>query len=343
MPAIIERMKIDYKVSKLANEFFFISTLAAWHHSCRMDIREIWLERTGRLTPEEEKALISFSNLMKGAYGFQSKKTYLGGVFYKNTEKRTWPALKRFVKDPKDYLLIRNIFSTFHGRFEKEWKRTNMSSLKILKEELRKNTVSEYLHTTSIIFGGEKASAKTISLVILFSPLGSDHTAAGGANIDGNFVALELPALKKNTWQLSYSLAVLGHEIGHMYFAGRNGDAFIESAIKKLHLKDKYAALPFSTHTILNEAVAASFLPLGALGQSYFSHELAPLFLKNMRKITAVEQSIDDGKMIPYYGYLDLWFAWKLFPTSMEYVCDRKQIGKKFVEKTALLLKEVVN
>jgi hypothetical protein len=65
-------MKIVCKVSKSANEFFYISTLAAWHYSCRKDIRDAWLRRTGALTPEEEKALTSFSELMQVKYGFQS-------------------------------------------------------------------------------------------------------------------------------------------------------------------------------------------------------------------------------------------------------------------------------
>ena len=335
-------MRIDCRISKSANEFFYISTLAAWHYSCRKDVRDVWLRRTGMFTPKEEKALALFSELMRTKYGFQSQKTYLGGVFYKNTERTVWRALKKFVKSPEDYKLFKNIFSTFHERFEKEWKKTNTTSLKLLERELQKKPVDEFLDTTAAIFGGGEAVKHTIVLIILFSPLGSDQTAAGSANIEGNFITLELPVLKKNTWQLSYSLAVLGHEIGHRYFAARNGDALIKKTMKQLHLGDQYNILPFSTHVILNEAITSAFSPLGALGQSYFSHELAPLFFGSMKKITAVEQFRIDKKIIPYYGYLELWFAWKLFPLSTEYIRQRKQIDKKFIEEAVLLLKEIV-
>ena len=45
----------------------------------------------------------------------------------------------------------------------------------------------------------------------------------GARKFQENFITLELPVLKKNTWQLSYSLAVLGHELGHMYFSRTKG------------------------------------------------------------------------------------------------------------------------
>jgi hypothetical protein len=211
-----------------------------------------------------------------------------------------------------------------------------------LEGELQKELVDEFLNATAAIFGGEKATKRTIVLVILFSPLGSDQTAAGSANIEGDFITLELPALKKNTWQLSYSLAVLGHEISHMHFAAKHGDALIKKTIKKLRLQNKYDILPFSTQAVLNEAITSAFSPLGALGQSYFSNELATLLFGSMKKITAVEQLRTDGKTIPYYGYLELWFVWKLFPLSMEYMRERKQIDKRFIEGAALLLKETV-
>jgi len=335
-------MKIVCKVSKSANEFFYISTLAAWHYSCRKDIRDAWLRRTGALTPEEEKALTSFSELMQVKYGFQSKKTYLGGAFYKSTERAAWTAVKKIVKRPEDYDSLKNTFATLHERFEKEWRKIDTSSLKVLEGELQKELVDEFLNATAAIFGGEKATKRTIVLVILFSPLGSDQTAAGSANIEGDFITLELPALKKNTWQLSYSLAVLGHEISHMHFAAKHGDALIKKTIKKLRLQNKYDILPFSTQAVLNEAITSAFSPLGALGQSYFSNELATLLFGSMKKITAVEQLRTDGKTIPYYGYLELWFVWKLFPLSMEYMRERKQIDKRFIEGAALLLKETV-
>jgi len=156
------------------------------------------------------------------------KKHILVEYFTKNTERTVWRALKKFVKSPEDYKLFKNIFSTFHERFEKEWKKTNTTSLKLLEGSCRRSPLNEFLDTTAAIFGGGEAVKHTIVLIILFSLSESDQTAAGSANIEGNFITLELPVLKKNTWQLSYSLAVLGHEIGHRYFAARNGDALIK-------------------------------------------------------------------------------------------------------------------
>ena len=335
-------MKINYKVSRLANQFFFISTLAAWHYSCRKDIREKWISQTGTLTPEEEKALASFSYLMRAKYGFQSPKTYLGEVFYKQSEKTVWLALKKFVKKQEDYAPIKDIFSLFENRFEKAWKKASFASLKVLEDEIGKENVVKFFNTVASLLGDEKIVTRSVTLVIIFSPLGGDQTAAGSANLQEDFITLELPALKKNTWQLSYSLATLGHELGHMCFSKRGGTAMLRDAMKKAHLKERYDQLPFSTQTVLNEAITAAFLPLGALGQLYFSTDLSPLFFSKMPKIIAAEQPQKKKTVIPFYGNLEFWFIWKLFPLSMEYVRNKKQIDKEFIAETALLLKKFV-
>ena len=180
-------MKIKCRISKLANQFFFISTLAAWHHSCRKEDREEWLRMTGKLSAKEEKALISFSRLMQTKYGFQYKGRYLGEIFYKHTEQTAWPALKKFAEQKEDYVLIKDIFSLFGNRFEKAWKKRRMSSLKILENELQKEKNIEFFNAIASLFDGKKAATQSVNLIIIFSPLGNEQTAAGGAKISGKF------------------------------------------------------------------------------------------------------------------------------------------------------------
>lgn len=335
-------MKIKWKVSRLANEFFFVSTLAGWHYSCRKDVRETWLHKTGKLMPEEKRALATFSRLMRAHYGFQSEETYLGEIFYKCTEREVWPAIKKIVKNPEDYVLLKNIFSTLHVRFTRAWKDVNLTSLKVLENELRKKSVNDFFRDTTLLFGGKRAQNSSVTVIVLSTPLGGDKTAAGSANLKGDFITLETPAFKKNTWQLSYSLALLGHELGHRYFAGHGGETMIRDAMRELHLKNQYATLPFSTKTILNEAVTAAFLPLGTLGQKYFSDDLMQLFLSNMQRVIDIERLRNSKRTISYYGHLDIWFVWKLFPLSLEYIYKKKTIDKNFIRETAFLLKKII-
>lgn len=331
-------MKIQFKVSRTANQFFFISTLAAWHYSCRKDVQESWLDQTEPLSPKEEQALENFSGLMQTKYGFQSPTSYLGDIFYTQNERAIWPAVKKFVKNQKDYALLKNIFSTLDNRFSKTWQ-IKHTSLEILERSIKKERTTVFFNAVGSSFG---AIQNSIAVIVLFSPLDSNHTAAGNANLKKGFVTLELPDLKEDTWQLSYSLAILGHEIGHMLFSNRNGNSIIKNAIKSLRLKNQYDTLPLPTLTILNEAITASFSPLGALGQTYFPHELAPLLFSNLPKAITVQPSKNGKKIAPYYGGLEIWFVWKLLPLSLSYVREKKPIDKNFVREAGMILKKAI-
>ena len=39
-----------------------------------------------------------------------------------------------------------------------------------------------------------------------------------------------------------------------------------------------------------------------------------------MSKIIATERLRDKNVPVPYYGNLEFWFIWKLFPLSVEYI-----------------------
>jgi hypothetical protein len=53
-------MKFKFKISKLANQFFFISNLSEWHFSCRQFYNQEWLKQTEPLTDNEKQILKEF-------------------------------------------------------------------------------------------------------------------------------------------------------------------------------------------------------------------------------------------------------------------------------------------
>jgi hypothetical protein len=338
---IIKNMKIKYRVSKLANHFFFISTLAAWHYSCRKEDREKWLRMTGKLSTEEKKALTSFSYLMKTKYGFQSPEKYLGEIFYKYDGAIAWKKLEKLAGE-KDCVLIKEVFSKFRHRFESVWKKEHAVRLKVLKRTLRNKKIIEFFDAVAFTFSKAISKKDTITMVVLFSSQSGEFTASGSANLMGNFITLELPDIKENTWQLSYSIALVGHEIGHLYFKKWDGKRMIGRTIKTLHLKKQYDTLPFNTLSIVNEAMTAAFVPAGALGQKYFSSMIADMLFSNLPRAFAAERSLHEGKPVSYYSNLEIYFAWKLFPIACQYLYEKKPIDESFIMKTAMLLKELV-
>lgn len=331
-------MTIRCKTSRLANKFHFISTLAAWHYSCRRDDREKWLQLTGELTEIEENALRVFSALMREKYGFQAPETYLGEIFYKCTDRTAWPALKKLVKNYQDYDDLKNVFSVFENRFKKIWDAADRSGLSILKKEFGKKNTNAFFETVVSLFGDENTKKTEVTLIILFSPFGGEKTAAGSANLKGRFVTLELPVLKSDTWQLFYSIALTGHEIGHMYFAQRDGRKLIDAVLKDLRLKEKYDALPFPTASVLNEAITSAFVPLGILGKIFFADDLTPLMAQNIARANAAEESLHSGKSVNYYGQLEFVFTKNLQSFSEKYVKQGKKIDKKFITEAGRIL-----
>lgn len=334
-------MIIKYGVSKLANQFFFISTLSAWHYSCRKEDREKWLRMTEKLTTEEEQALAAFAQLMKTKYGFQSPEAYLGEIFYKYDGALAWRKLERLA-GKRDCVIIKGIFLIFQDRFELVWSKEHNKRLTVFKKSVRDKETIKFFDTVALTFGNVSATKDTMTLIILFSPQDGNFTAAGSANLIGNFITIELPDIKEHTWQLSYSVALIGHEIGHLYFKKRSGKTIIGQAMKTLRLKKQYDSLPFATLSIINEAITSAFVPAGALGQKYFSNMIADMLFSNLPRGFTAKQDLRKGKLVSYYSNLEIYFVWKLFPVALQYIRENKPIDKSFITRVGVLLKDLV-
>lgn len=338
---IISIMRIKFLNSKIANQFFFISTLADWHYSVRKEDREAWISMTGQLSSHEEDVLKRFRDLLQTKYGFQSPETYLGEIFYKQNAKEAWKKLEK-ITGSKKAIFIKDAFRTFEMKFEAAQEKIDRIGLNALAKELKKREVVSFLNEVATLFGNDAAQNETVTIIPLFSPKNGNYTAAGSANLIGNYITIELPALHADTWQMSYSLALVGHEIGHLFFKKRGGKDMIAETMKKMRLKKKYQPLPFETLSLLNEAVTASLVPMGALGQKYFSNTLAKIFFSDLPRGTAAAISVRKNQRTSYYSNLEMYFVWKLFPMAARYLNEKKAIDEVFVKEAASILKDLV-
>ncbi|TRZ77357.1 hypothetical protein D4R87_02870 [bacterium] len=338
-------MEINLKVSKLANQFFFISNLSEWHFSCDSKYNEKWIEMTGVLNKEETSALKSFSEIMK-RYGFQHDKNwkskFLGQYFYLYQEKQAWEELKKAIKE-NEFNDLKEIFKTFNPSFEKIWKLKDQDDrVKILEQSLKDKNYKLLLEDTEKIFGN--STDNTVNIIILFSPLGCDETGSGGANIGSKNVTFKIPALKADTWQMDYTMGVLAHEIGHMLFKD-HGTQLIQSVIEKIKLPLEIENMSMNnTVSIINEAITESFVPVGYLGQKYAKTNIAPLLLNNLGEAQSILEDIKKGKQIDYRSYrqLNKYLVWQLYPLATQYGRNKKPIDEYFVEKVGLLVKGIL-
>lgn len=105
-------MKLEFKVSKTANLFFFVSNFSEWHFSCRADYNKAWIEKTEPLKFKDLEVLVKFKKVIN-KYGFELSK-----IFYTNTEKEIWKNLKKTTKKT-ELEVIRESLQIFKPKFEK--------------------------------------------------------------------------------------------------------------------------------------------------------------------------------------------------------------------------------
>lgn len=335
-------MQFKFKVSKLANFYFFISNLSEWHFACRPNYNKIWLKETGPLSKKELLALNKFKNILKN-YGFTSENIndskYLGKFFYLNSEKECWKKLKKSVNE-EEFNEIRNIFETFRPRFEKIWQKAIRSErVKIFQKEIRKNQWKSLFEDLPKIFGNKN---KTFKIIIIFSPLDENETAAGNATLGSISLILELPQCKENSWQLTYSVCVFAHEIAHILFESRGGRKLIKKIVGNFNLSFETKNFSPSIINIVEEAVIESFLPLGYLGQKYSQFQLAPFLLNNLDRAYQTLIHLKKGKVLKYRHQLNYYLIWQLYPLAIIYGRAKKKIDENYIIFVLNTIKDLI-
>ncbi len=336
-------MKFKFKISKLANQFFFISNLSEWHFSCRKDYNQEWLKWTWPLTDKEQKGLEDFKKIMEN-HGFirnrMWKTKYMGQYFYINQkESDVWNNLKKSI-DNNDFKKIKNIFNVFTPRFEKIWKRSqkNLSKeISYFKQYLKsKEGVKFFKDLRSFI--NPKSRLNKFKIVVISSPLkGEAVTAAGSANLNNEHVTFEIPQLKFNSWEFEYSVGILAHEIGHILLDDSGGYKIIKGLIKKLKLPKfifENIEPKFSTHEFINELLIELFVPYGYLAHQQFKkfNLIGITFsVHNLKNIGANFEKFKKYEKVSAYR-LQKFIFWQFYPLLVNHIKNGGIIDKNFIK-----------
>jgi len=333
-----------FKVSRLANFFFFISNLSEWHFSCRPNYNTDWLKHSGKLTIKEKKALNEFKKIMND-YGFFYKNReykYLGQVFFLNEENEVWDKLKDFVTE-KEFIKIKEIFELFNPRFKKVWDKEKLIIWqKKLNRILRSKSSSELFEDLKIILGPPQRFKNKITTVhLLFSP--SDNSPAGGANLGETNLTLEVPIYKITKWNMEFAVSILAHELAHIYLKNSKILGIIKSRVRKFKKASLNHIIPQRPiFEYVSEILIGAFVPLGYLSQKYFKN-YKPLdsdwyFFENLDKALKEFKNFERRKSSFFY-WLERYFVWQLYPVAGYYQKTRKKIDKEFVDLILNFLK----
>lgn len=238
-------MKLKIEVNKLANQYFFISSLSCWHKSCRVLYNKEWL-KDNPLTDLEKEALLNFSRIHQ-KYSFSDGSYYLGKAFF--LYNNPWEEIK---KKTEYHNQIKNIFGLFEPRFLAIWED---SFPKLNKQQT--NIENFFLHHKAIVSDIDKHLLNFFSLdrpivdqarVILL--LSADGCAGGGANIKPDGVTLEVSGWHKEDNKI---ISILYHELVHLCY-------------------ENYKMLPKDyphVDSSIREAIIAGLFPNGYLANKY--------------------------------------------------------------------------
>lgn len=328
-------MKFNFTVSKLANNFFFISNLSEWHFSCRRDYNEEWL-RNYPLSSQEKKALLSFKKLIK-KYCFNTnnkKEKYLGNIFYHYRDNQVWIKLKKTLSK-SEYKIILNTFEIFSPRFEQMWKNLGAEErerrVALINCELRLSKNNNIIRTLDLLF--DQSAPKNIRVITLFSPLDSKSTAAGSANIGPRSLTLEIPKLKKKSFELNVSTGILFHEIIHIISRTAGIEKIIKESIKKLRMPTRIQNCYLSTFELVNETLVNSLAPYGYLLKNFYGKSFYQKIFSstNVRIMEKSYKDFENRNAVNPYRLIK-YLIWKDYDLINNYLEKNKLVDKNFVK-----------
>lgn len=340
-------MQIKFKVSKIANQFFFISNLSEWHFSCREEYNKVWIATLGSLSVKEKEALKKFKTILaKYSFTFKGNKSmYLGRPFLSYSEKRAWEEIRKIVKRV-EFEEIKKTFEIFHMRFVKIWnsdsKRILLTQSKNLQNYFKSPKAEgvQIINDLNKVLGG-KRKVKNIEVILLASPLkGRDITAAGSANIGNKRITLEMPNLKPKSWEFEYSIGILAHEIGHVIFNENRGREKIQKVLQKLKLPSFVPDNIHPRHSTLefiNETIIELLVPGGYLSQKYFKIYVPFKYgfsKNNLRTLGEDLTKLAKKKRVSGHR-LRKFLVWQAYPMTIFYVESGRAIDELFIKNLA--------
>lgn len=304
-------IQFNFRVSQLANFYFFVQNLSEWHFSNCKQYNEVWRKQLS-LGDRELSMLKKFSKLHQ-RYSFGPK--YLGNYFLFHSPQQAWKSLHSDLPE-LDFIFIKEIFDLLEPKFRQIWRKEG-PRLREWKLALQGDSVSPKSKTIERILGhfyqwhiGEPIQTDIILM------LATNGFSGGGANFMNNPYALQLEISSLSVARLSHVLMLIWHELAHVLII-RHTDfihriqSFLDinpekaKTIKRIQNRQKPAIY-------INELILSSLLPTGCLRakvfgkESYLSHNFkdAPRLFQHVLRLSKEylekQQSVD----LAYLGRL---------------------------------------
>lgn len=314
-----------YPVSKIGNQFFFISNLSEWHFSCRKRYNSFWLTETGKLSKTEKRYL----KVLKKIIAEYHLSRYLGVPFFTKPEKKVWnEAAKILTKN--EYRIFKKIFTVFEQRFNKIWNPIVLKqNAEILQDELNKKYYKKIQKDLKIFLGENRI--KQANIYLLKHPA-ENWYLAGGANIGARKLTLECNELRPNEASVELAAATVYHEFIHLAYQEK-----IEKEIDKIiaGTKLEQTILPLiqkrSLKEILSEIIISSLFSRGYLADKYLHYQPYKKIKKQNKEYAKIYKQFKEGKLTDF-DILCVYFIYKLYPLTKKYIKNKKQLDENYIK-----------
>lgn len=339
-------MNLKFNASKLANHFFYISTLTNWGNSSfRKETKKEWSEFLGPLNKQEKKAV---SNIEKILNKYQKdNEKWLQNIFYFfDKEDNVWGQIKKtYTKE--EYQELQQSFETTSQKFEKLWARVDIDKVNHFFEQLNSDYYKKMFNKVENFFKVKNNNTVYVGVLPICIGKGIAGHSWGNKNMIVN-VEFSMDEINRNN--IRDVALLLAHEIFHSIFAQKKWSKIFKEEItknkidkvfdKSLVLREFYGR----AYVLVNEALTATFCdryyleilygrPFALLDRmSFLTDDKNELVLKNL---------VIKGKKITRDLVL-LSIGYKMFPLVLKYIYENKAIDRKIIQAFIKETKEIL-
>lgn len=329
-------MKISFRVSELESKYFFISNLSEWHFSCRASYNKEWLRTIGPLNEQEKRLLKEVAIIIR-------EKLHYGRPFFLyKSDKSAWSEIQKKLPE-KDYLVLRDAFKALDRYFQRLWKkdkpRLDRWSIK-LQEAMQENRSKKLIRNMLRLFKPVK-SPPGITVHLLFNPV-KDSSTAGGANLGGSDITLEVPLQHAgDRWHLEAAIAIMAHEISHILLDNSKLPGIIRRELAGKRLPGlKYIAPSRPAQEIIQEGIIDAFVPSGYLAHKYlksYSPFTRTFLVENLNAAFTAIDRFSNKRPINLHSLIN-HLRWRMYPAAVSYTETYRNLDRNFITQTIEIL-----
>lgn len=317
-------MNLEFKVSKIANFFFFIDSFSEWNIYYRKKYNDEWIKQFGELTNKEKNALKNFRLIMqKKENNGVSKK--IRRCFYQKSEdiKTSFRKLEKILNS-KEIEMVKDTFNTLGPSFEKIWN-SNLNTINHNKgiaisgyKKIYKEINLAYSKLESF-YGDESKKAYSCNVYLIISP------NRGGKAIRRDAISIETEKLDpKDRYRFARLWFSIMHEMTHARFENKKYKNWLKKFIEKNNFSKSELMKNRSQKEVLREVIT----------------DLTKVALYHiLDKEGRIQiESLENKNKVLNLNTMEIRIRKEICPTIEKYFLNKKKIDNDFLEKCLELI-----